>query len=126
MVSIYYQYNPDRLSACPVTVHALLHIADSIEASGPVWASWAFPTERYCGSLTPAIKSRRYPFPSIDRHVTEVAQLTQIKMFHCLEDVLSLQAPKHRIADQFSDPECEYSMIDLPETGWKLTLPLRS
>jgi hypothetical protein len=126
MISIYYQYNPDRLSACPVTVHALLHIADSIEASGPVWASWAFPTERYCGSLTPAIKSRRYPFPSIDRHVTEVAQLTQIKMFHCLEDVLSLRALKHRIADQFSDPECEYSIIDLPETGWKLTLPLRS
>jgi hypothetical protein len=79
MNSIYYQYNPDRLSACPVTVHALLHIADSIEASGPVWASWAFPMERYCGLLNPTIKSWRYPFSSIDRYVTEVAQLTQLR-----------------------------------------------
>ena len=93
---------------CLVTVHALLHIADSIEASGPVWASWAFPMERYCGSLTPAVKSRCFPFPSIDRHVTELAQLSQVKIFHCLEDLLSLQPPKGAIAGQFSDPECRF------------------
>lgn len=41
--SIYYQHDPNRLSACPVTVHALLHIADSIEEMGPIWTYWAFP-----------------------------------------------------------------------------------
>jgi hypothetical protein len=108
-LSIYYQHKPERVSTCPVTIHALLHIADSIEASGPVWAAWAFPMERYCGSLTPAVKSRCFPFSSIDRHVTELAQLSQIKLFHGLSDTLSLRAPKGIVAGQFSDPACKYS-----------------
>jgi hypothetical protein len=91
-----------------VTIHALLHIADSIEACGPVWAYWAFPTERHCGSLVPAIKSRRFPFPSLDRYITELAQLTQIKMQYNLEDVLSLQVPKRDMIGLFSNPDCEF------------------
>jgi hypothetical protein len=105
---MYYQYSPDRLPTCPVTIHALLHIADSIEASGPMWAYWAFPMERYCGSLIPAIRSRRFPFPSIDRYVTEVAQLTQIKMYHRLHDALSFRAPKLNNSNQFSSRACMY------------------
>jgi hypothetical protein len=108
MFRMYYQYSPHRLPTCVVTIHALLHIAGSIEASGPMWAYWAFPMERYCGSLIPAIKSRRFPFPSIDRYVTEVAQLTQIKTYHRLYDDLSLRPPKFDIAGQFSDQACEY------------------
>jgi hypothetical protein len=108
---MYYQYSPDRLATCVVTIHALLHIADSIEASGPMWAYWAFPMERHCGSLIPAIKSRRFPFPSIDRYVTEVAQLTQVKMYHRLYDDLSLRPPKFDIAGQFSDQACEYQAM---------------
>jgi hypothetical protein len=103
---MYYQYSPDRLSACPVTIHALLHIADSIEASGPMWAYWAFPMERYCGSLVPAIRSRRFPFPSIDQYVTEVEQLTQIKMNHRLHEALSLKAPKLEVSGLFSSRAC--------------------
>jgi hypothetical protein len=110
---IYYQLSPDRVSVCPVTIHALLHIPDSIEASGPVWVSWAFPTERYCGSLVPAIRSRRFPFPSLDRYITELAQLTQIKMLYNLEEVLSLQAPKGDVAGLFSDPTCEFLLAML-------------
>ena len=105
---MYYQYSPDRLSACPVTIHALLHIADSIEASGPVWAYWAFPMERYCASLIPAIRSRRFPFPSIDRYVTEVAQLAQIKVNHRLHDALSLRPPKLEVSGLFSSRACGY------------------
>lgn len=105
---MYYQYSPDRLSACPVTIHALLHIADSIEASGPVWAYWAFPMERYCASLIPAIRSRRFPFPSIDRYVTEVAQLAQIKVNHRLHDALSLRPPKLDVSGLFSSRACGY------------------
>jgi hypothetical protein len=96
---------------CVVTVHALLHIADSIEISGPVWASWAFPMERYCGLLLPAAKSRRFPFSSIDRYVTELAQLTQIKTYHRLHNSLSFQPPKSGVAGQFSDPSCKYLFI---------------
>jgi hypothetical protein len=63
--------------------------------------------ERYCGSLVPAIRSRRFPFPSIDRYVTEVAQLTQIKMYHRLQDVLSLQPPKPDVAGLYSSQACK-------------------
>jgi hypothetical protein len=110
---IYYQLSPDRLSACPLTIHAILHIPDSIEATGPVWVSWAFPTERYCGSLIPAIRSRRFPFPSLDRYITELAQLTQIKMQYNLEEVLSLQAPKGDVAGLFSSLTCELTSLDI-------------
>ena len=47
----YYQYLPQHISACPLTIHALLHTADNIEYCGPVWAYWAFPMERYCSVL---------------------------------------------------------------------------
>jgi len=108
MFRMYYQYSPDRLTTCVVTIHALLHIADSIEASGPMWAYWAFPMERYCGSLIPAIRSWWFPFPSIDRYITEVAQLTQVKMYHRLHDVLALRPSKPGIAGLFSDKACGY------------------
>ncbi|KAK0458724.1 uncharacterized protein EV420DRAFT_1620490 [Desarmillaria tabescens] len=88
---IYYQHDYNRLSTCPLTVHALLHIADSIKATGPVWCYWAFPMERYCGTIQPAIHSRRHPFASLARHVLEDAQLTQIKIYYDVVDELSLR-----------------------------------
>ncbi|KAI0673354.1 hypothetical protein C8Q78DRAFT_1016789 [Trametes maxima] len=89
----YYQYTPSRLPTCPVTVHALLHIADEIKAAGPVWAYWAFPMERFCGRLQPAIKNRRYPWASIDRRILELARLSQIKLVYNLHEELSLKPP---------------------------------
>ncbi|THU94653.1 hypothetical protein K435DRAFT_578834, partial [Dendrothele bispora CBS 962.96] len=56
----------------------LLHIAQSIRDFGPPSCYWAFPMERYCGTLTPDIRSRRFPFRSLDRSVAEHALLTQI------------------------------------------------
>ncbi|EIN14532.1 hypothetical protein PUNSTDRAFT_59555 [Punctularia strigosozonata HHB-11173 SS5] len=91
---IYYQDNPSRLSTCPITIHGLLHIADSIRAVGPVWVSWAFPMERYCGSLQPAITSRRFPYASINRYVLNNARLSHIILKYGLHDELSLCKPK--------------------------------
>jgi hypothetical protein len=107
---MYYQYLPSRLATCTLTIHALLHIADCIEAAGPMWAYWAFPMERHCGSLVPAIRSRRFPFPSIDRYVTEVAQLAQVKINHGLHETLALRAPKLDVAGMFADEACEYQI----------------
>ncbi|KAI0691672.1 hypothetical protein C8Q76DRAFT_585659, partial [Earliella scabrosa] len=58
----------------------LLHIADSILEAGPVWTAWAFPMERYCGSLQPAIRNRRFPYASLNRYVLDKARLDQIKL----------------------------------------------
>jgi hypothetical protein len=49
---IFYQYNKSRLSTCPLTIHALLHITDGIDAAGPVWCYWSFAMEQFCGTIT--------------------------------------------------------------------------
>lgn len=100
------------MSTCPITIHALLHIADSIKATGPVWTTWAFPIERFCGSLLPAVKSRRFPYASLDRHVTEGAQLLQIKLARNLQEALDLRPQKHAIQGQLSHSSCECFAIE--------------
>ncbi|THU92539.1 hypothetical protein K435DRAFT_820462 [Dendrothele bispora CBS 962.96] len=69
---LYLQNDAERISACPVTLHALLHIADSIDDCGPVWAYWTFATERYCGYLSPKFKSRRYPWAPHDTLIFKI------------------------------------------------------
>ena len=62
-------------------LHALLHIADGIEACGPVWAYCAFPMERYCARLQRAvINSRRHPYATLDKFIAEEAMLMQLKI----------------------------------------------
>lgn len=112
--SIYYQHDPQRLSTCPLTIHALLHIADSILASGPVWTAWAFPMERYCGALQPAIRSRRFPYSSLNRYVVDRARLTQIKLRYNLEDTLNFK-PKRKEAGQVV-PKCKWPSSDIATT----------
>lgn len=104
--SLYYKYDLSRLSTCTLTVHALLHIASSIRATGPVWAYWAFPTERYCGRLLPCIKSRRHPYQSINHYVTASAHLTQIKLLYNLENELVFQEPPSN-SHQFLHDDCK-------------------
>ncbi|KAI0039304.1 hypothetical protein FA95DRAFT_1585314 [Auriscalpium vulgare] len=92
---LYYQFSPERLPACVVTVHALLHIADSIEFIGPVWTTWAFPIERQCGHFQRCIKSRRNCFVNMDNYLCDATQLSQIKLLYNLTDALSLKpAPR--------------------------------
>lgn len=87
----YYQYSPNRLSTCLLTIHALLHVADSIEAVGPAWAYWAFPMERFCGRLQRCIKSRRFPFANIDTFVVADARLKQLGLRWRITDMLKLK-----------------------------------
>ena len=79
---------------------------------GPVWCYWAFPMERYCGILRPAIRSRRFPYASLDRFITESAQLTQIKAVYNLSQELSLQPPHGAVAGTYADPLCTLFILD--------------
>lgn len=95
------------MSACPITVHGLLHIADGIAAAGLVWATWAFVMERYCGIVKRrAVRSRAHPYASIDRRILEITRLNVITLKYGLRKELSLKG-KHvnRIKDKF--PECK-------------------
>ncbi|KZV59350.1 hypothetical protein PENSPDRAFT_746553 [Peniophora sp. CONT] len=51
----YYQHDPNRVSACPLTIHVLLHIADMILISGPLVDKYTLfpptPTTRPDSSL---------------------------------------------------------------------------
>ena len=78
-----------------------------MEAAGPVWTYWAFPTERFCGRLLPQIHSRRHPFSNIDNFVVASAKLSQIKIVYNLDEELSLR-PKRAdvIRGSFSHPSC--------------------
>jgi hypothetical protein len=102
---IYYQYKPERLPCCGVTTHALLHIADSIKVTGPVWCYWAFPMERYCGVLRRAIRSHRFPYASMARFVCETAQLTQIANVYNMASTLALRAAPS-LPGNFTHPQC--------------------
>ncbi|KDQ12217.1 hypothetical protein BOTBODRAFT_34816 [Botryobasidium botryosum FD-172 SS1] len=46
--------------------------------------------ERFCGSLLPAIKSRKHPFSSLNHRVRDVAQLSQLKLIYSLTEELDL------------------------------------
>src|SRR5882762_6622427 len=87
---LYYENDPARLSACPLTVHGLLHIAWGIKVAGPVWTYWAFAMERHCNTLLQSIKSRRHPYASISSFVTATAQLDQIRLSYNLHETLCL------------------------------------
>ncbi|KDQ10940.1 hypothetical protein BOTBODRAFT_84360, partial [Botryobasidium botryosum FD-172 SS1] len=60
----------------------LLHVADDNEKSGSVWCYWAFAMERFCGSLLPAIKSRKHPFSSLDHRARDVVQLRKLRLIY--------------------------------------------
>src|SRR5260221_9370915 len=84
--SFYYQHKPKRLPACPLTIHALLHIPDQIRWMGPWWTTWAFPIERQCGYFQRSIQSRQNPYVSMDQHLADLSQLRQIKVLYNLTD----------------------------------------
>ncbi|KAI0268891.1 hypothetical protein BC834DRAFT_952266 [Gloeopeniophorella convolvens] len=95
---IYYQFNLNRLPVCTLPIHALLHLADNITQMGPVWCYWAFPMERFCGSLLPAVKSRKHPYICLNHRVRDIAQLNQIKLLYNLTDQLDLSEQRASMA----------------------------
>lgn len=89
-----------------LTVHGLLHVADTIERIGPVWAWWSFPIERQCGCLQRHIHDCRFPFTNLDNHITLTAQLkTAMLIYNVTSKDLSLERPKdkkvgHELCDE--------------------------
>ncbi|KAJ7191813.1 hypothetical protein GGX14DRAFT_380760 [Mycena pura] len=84
----YYQYDVARLSTCPLTIHALLHIPDDILRCGPMPCYWNYITERFVGFLVRSSKSRKDPYASFARRLREIAQNSAIKVrFHLQEEL---------------------------------------
>jgi hypothetical protein len=79
-IRIYYQYDVRRLSTCTLTIHGLLHICDNIRFCAPVWVTWTFFMERYCGSLQGRLRSRSHPWANLNNQVLNRAHLDMIDM----------------------------------------------
>lgn len=107
---IYYQFDVKRLSACPVTIHALLHVVDDIRMNGPPCNNWSFVMERYCGILVPAVKSRSHPFTALSLRQLHITRLNDIKNRYNLQESLH-ELPRsdgpssHELVHQDSDCE---------------------
>jgi hypothetical protein len=84
----YYQYTEDRLPACPLTIHALLHIPFFLRRTGPLWASWAFVMERFCGHILPAVKNRTRPYEHLDNYVQRRAQMQIVSKVYNLSSLV--------------------------------------
>ncbi|KAJ7224885.1 hypothetical protein C8J57DRAFT_1253129 [Mycena rebaudengoi] len=85
----YYQHDEDRLRACPLTYHGLIHIPDDIRFCGPSWTTWTFWVERYCGFLQSGLRSRRFPWANLNNNILHVAYLEQLGVRYDLDDELS-------------------------------------
>lgn len=95
LFSYYYQYSAARVSACPLTIHALLHIPFYIRQTGPVWASWAYVMERFCGRLLLAVKNRVRPYPCIDNYILRRAQMQAISAAYQIPTLHSTPRPRN-------------------------------
>lgn len=94
-----------------LTVHGLLHVADTIERIGPVWAWWSFPIERQCGHLERHITSRRRPFANLDNYIILSAQLKTAKLiYNVTNKSLSLEKPVQKKGIELHD-ECACCLI---------------
>ena len=122
-----------RVATCPLTIHALLHIAPTIRAMGPIWAYWAFPMERFCGDILRNVRSRRFPYANINKYVTSRAQLTHITLLYDLHQQLSLLPPVSHDKD-VKLPSCKSSMMSInslahchePDPSFVFTPPIGS
>ena len=89
-VRYYYQYREDRLPTCVLTVHALLHIARDIRVCGPMWSSWTFYLERFCGILQTGLRSRVHPWSNLNNRVLHMSYLQTLALRYDIDDELSV------------------------------------
>jgi hypothetical protein len=56
--------------------------------------NWSFIMERWCGSLLPAVKSRRLPYVTLALRQHQMAMLHDVVLRYELDDVLQLSKPE--------------------------------
>ncbi|KIO17587.1 hypothetical protein M407DRAFT_84835 [Tulasnella calospora MUT 4182] len=100
---IFYQYNDERLPTCLIIFHAWLHLVDMMEQSGPLWSYWTWVMERYCGLLSRAVTSRKYPYASLNRRILEIQTLHSIRSMYDLDDRLPMYTAMYA-----SEPQPSY------------------
>ena len=79
----------ERLPACTLTIHGLLHVAQDIRFCGPAWTTWTFFMERYCGFLQRSLRSQSQPWSSLENTVFRTICLEQLAVRYNLKEELT-------------------------------------
>lgn len=80
-----------------------------MENSGPLIHYWCWVMERFCGRLSRAITSRRFPYPSLNRRILEHQTLQILRNTYDLQDRLPnytrmhdpANMPTHSLPDDY-------------------------
>ncbi|KAF8836319.1 hypothetical protein BDN67DRAFT_862971, partial [Paxillus ammoniavirescens] len=56
----------------------LLHVAEGIRHCGPIWTTWTFYMERFCGMLQHAIRSHARPWSNLNKSLLHMIYLEQL------------------------------------------------
>ncbi|KAG8743020.1 hypothetical protein FRC10_000530 [Ceratobasidium sp. 414] len=56
-------------------------VEDYEKRTGPLWASWAFVMERFCGHLLPAVKNCVQPYEMLNNYVQRRAQMQVVSLY---------------------------------------------
>ncbi|TFK45219.1 hypothetical protein OE88DRAFT_1715451 [Heliocybe sulcata] len=111
----YYQYKEERLPACPLTIHGLLHLPDDIKYCGPSWTSWTFYVERFCGHLKTVLRSRVQPWSNLNEHVRRLSMLGLLSVKYDLdEELASTRVNKRFSRGERVYPEYPHSILRIP------------
>jgi len=97
--------------------HNLLHIADSIENTGPCWATWQFPMERTCGMLLPLARSRLHPYKNITNNIHIWELFNNLRFY---QDIYTKIFPFQQQDKGFKD----HLMFSQPETAEEFYFPM--
>ncbi|PVF91126.1 hypothetical protein CPB86DRAFT_720040 [Serendipita vermifera] len=108
---LYYRFTASRLSACPLTIHALIHIAHDTRNAGPLSRLWEFVTERTMGTIARSVKSRRLPFSQLAETVKVREQMKTIAIRYNLPRELSIKRTR-RDWSSLSGTECMFPEIN--------------
>lgn len=111
-VRYYYQFNADRLPACNLIIHGLLHLVDGIDYNGPVWVTWSFFMERFCGILKQKIKQKSNPRGTLNSRILEITYFQQLPtLYEGVDDILEVDNTPDTSKFEKIIPGCKWNIL---------------
>jgi len=77
---IYHAGDPERLPACSINIHWLLHLPACIEDNGPSRYWWSFPLERYCYEVKQTARSKSHMGISMANMLIRIEQYNIVNL----------------------------------------------
>jgi hypothetical protein len=97
----------------------LLHVAQNIRQSGPMWAHAQWTNERFCGTLGPMVKRRSAPFRNLSLNLLRLSQVHRVKYTSNLRPNITSppRSPQDDICSLSNDPGWQTWLAKLQEAS---------